>query len=109
MTQQTIVSLTVTMFFAGMSVAQPPMDLPPNQAPATGDAPAAPIAALPSNDVGAPGRLWFTADYLHGWMQPAHLPPLVTTSPQGTARTSAGVLGLPTTSLLFDCHVNDDP
>src|SRR5712692_2831637 len=108
MTQQTIVSLTVAMFFAGMSAAQPPTNLPSMPPPAAGDAPAVPIVPTVTDDVGAPGRLWFSADYLHGWMQPAHLPPLVTTSPQGTARTSAGVLGLPTTSVLFDGNVNDD-
>jgi len=108
MTQQTIVSLTVAMLFAGTSVAQLPADLPPNPAPDAGEAPAAPIAPLPTNDGVNPGRLWFAADYLHGWMQPAHLPPLVTTSPVGTPRAQAGVLGLPTTSVLFDGNVNDD-
>src|SRR5260370_4358682 len=108
MTQQTIVSLTVAMFFAGMSVAQPPTNLPSMPPPAAGDAHAVPIVPTVTDDAGAPGRLWFAADYLHGWMQPAHLPPLVTTSPAGTARPSAGVLGLPTTSVLFDGNVNSD-
>jgi hypothetical protein len=55
----------------------------------------------PYDDYNAPGRLWFSADYLIGWVQPARLPPLVTTSPGGTPRTQAGVLGFPTTSVLF--------
>ena len=35
------------------------------------------------------------------WSNGMRLPPLVTTSPQGTPRGQAGVLGLPTTTVLF--------
>jgi hypothetical protein len=108
MTQQTIAALAVTVAFAGTSLGQLPTDLPTTP-PASPEAEAAPIMPIATNnDAEVPGRLWFSSDYLHGWMQPAHLPPLVTTSPAGTARASAGVLGLPTTSVLFDGNVNDD-
>ena len=44
-----------------------------------------------------------------GWsLQPAHLPPLLTTSPQGTSPSSAGELGRSTTQILYgDQSVND--
>jgi hypothetical protein len=46
---------------------------------------------------------WFTArgDYLLWWTKGERLPPLVTTSPVGTPRATAGVLGEPTTTVLF--------
>ena len=43
-----------------------------------------------------------------GWFEPARLPALVTTSPAGTPRVQAGVLGRPTTQVLFGGGVNDD-
>ena len=47
------------------------------------------------------GRVWADAEYLLGWVKGDQVPPLVTTSPAGTARTSAGVLGTPGVSVLF--------
>ena len=44
---------------------------------------------------------WFTADYLHMWLQGDRVPALVTSSPLGTDRDDAGVLGLPSTTTLF--------
>ena len=108
MTQRTIVGLTVALLFVGKSVAQPPTELPPGPAPAASEASTPPMVPLATDDLTAPGRFWFAADYLSGWMQPAHLPPLVTTSPAGTPRAQAGVLGLPSTSVLFDGDVNGD-
>ena len=58
---------------------------------------------------GGDGRFWITGDYLLGYVKAGAVPPLVTTSPSvTTARTSAGVLGLSTTSILFDGTVTDD-
>jgi hypothetical protein len=58
---------------------------------------------------GPPGRLWIRADYLTWWTNGAHLPPLVTESPSGTPLAQAGVLGFPTTTVLFgDGTVNTD-
>lgn len=48
-----------------------------------------------------PGRFWLRADYLLWWTSGTKLPPLVTTSPQGTPIAQAGVLGYPTTSILY--------
>ena len=39
-----------------------------------------------------PGRFWLRADYLMWWTNGMRLPPLVTTSPQGTPVADAGVL-----------------
>ncbi len=39
-----------------------------------------------------PGRFWMRADYLMWWTNGMRLPPLVTTSPQGTPVADAGVL-----------------
>jgi hypothetical protein len=47
------------------------------------------------------GRVWADAEYLLGWVQGDDLPALVTTSPAGTVRTAAGVLGAPNTTVLF--------
>jgi len=48
-----------------------------------------------------PGKLWLRADYLMWWTNGIRLPPLVTTSPQGTTASEAGVLGYPNTTILF--------
>jgi hypothetical protein len=47
------------------------------------------------------GRLWVRGEYLLWWTKGESLPPLVTTSPAGTAADVAGVLGQPGTSVLF--------
>jgi hypothetical protein len=47
------------------------------------------------------GTAWFDAEYLMWWMRGSSLPPLVTTSPAGTPRGQAGVLGNSATSILF--------
>lgn len=44
---------------------------------------------------------WITGEYLLTWVRGLRVPPLVTTSPEGTPRTQAGVLQQPTTSMLF--------
>ena len=48
-----------------------------------------------------PGRYWVRSDWLMWWTSGMRLPPLVTTSPQGTPQTQAGVLWQPGTSVLF--------
>jgi hypothetical protein len=54
-------------------------------------------------------RFWATGEYWLAWMQGPKVPPLVTTSPSGTDRTLAGLLGVPTTSILFgDGRVSED-
>ena len=48
-----------------------------------------------------PNGLWVNAEYLMWFPKGRSLPALVTTSPNGTNRDDAGVLGLPDTSILF--------
>jgi hypothetical protein len=48
-----------------------------------------------------PSPLWMRAEYVHAWISDSEVAPLVTTSPNGTTRTSAGVLGEPGTEVLF--------
>jgi hypothetical protein len=48
-----------------------------------------------------PCRVWYDAEYIHWRLRHAELPPLVTTSPPGTPLAAAGVLGLPTTTILI--------
>lgn len=56
-----------------------------------------------------PGRFWIRADWLMWWTNGEHLPPLVTSSPQGTPQGQAGVLGQPGTTILFgNSTVYDD-
>lgn len=44
---------------------------------------------------------WITGEYLLWWVNNARVPALLTTSPPGTPTTTAGVLGLPTTTVLI--------
>ncbi|MBC8355584.1 MAG: BBP7 family outer membrane beta-barrel protein [Planctomycetes bacterium] len=44
---------------------------------------------------------WGRAEYLLWWTKGMNSPPLVTTSPTGTAQAQAGVLGQPGTTILF--------
>ena len=61
------------------------------------------------NEIYSCRSMWADLDYLGFWVKGNHLPPLVTTSPPGTAQNQAGVLGLPTTSILFgNDRVNND-
>ncbi len=52
--------------------------------------------------------MWADAAYLLGWVKGDPVPPLVTTSPAGTARTSAGVLGTPGVNVLFGGGPDDN-
>jgi hypothetical protein len=73
----------------------------------TGDSLPAPGPA--PGDSGGDTRFWVTLDYWAAWINGARSPALVTTSPAGTARPIAGVLGQPTTAILFGGDVaNDD-
>ncbi len=57
---------------------------------------------------GPPESIWLRAEYLLWWTDGMRLPPLVTTSPSGTSRTQAGVLGEPGTQQLTPAVVNND-
>lgn len=47
---------------------------------------------------------WGRVDYLYWWLDGSNVPPLVTTSPVGTGRADAGVLGLSTTGVLVGAN-----
>lgn len=70
----------------------------------------APLQAIPADDppvaAGAP-TAWVTADYLVTWMKGVRVPPLLTTSPPGTARAVAGILDQPNTTTLFQGWQNE--
>jgi len=53
-------------------------------------------------------RLYLRTDVLLWWTEGFGTPPLVTTSPQGTAEANAGVLGRSSTSILFGDQVLTD-
>lgn len=58
-------------------------------------------------DVKSCRRFWINFDYLNFWAKGNHVPALATTSAPGTPQVNAGVLGLPTTTVLFgDERVN---
>jgi hypothetical protein len=44
---------------------------------------------------------WVRMEYLGWWVNGMHVPPLVTTSPTGTAQNQAGVIGQPGAEVLF--------
>ncbi|HUT91730.1 MAG TPA: BBP7 family outer membrane beta-barrel protein [Thermoguttaceae bacterium] len=46
-------------------------------------------------------RFWVRGEYLMWWTKGMSVPPLVTTSPQGTLDDDAGVIGRPDTRILF--------
>jgi Putative beta barrel porin-7 (BBP7) len=53
------------------------------------------------NVCGPPGQIWVRAEYLLWWTKSLPVPPLLTTSPQGTPANVAGLLGQPGTEVLF--------
>lgn len=55
-----------------------------------------------------PQRTWASVEYLRWWIKGNDLPPLVTTSPLGTPRTEAGVLGPGTEVLFGDDRIDTD-
>ena len=54
------------------------------------------------------GNYWFRSEYLLWWTSDMLVPPLVTSSPDGTPQGVAGVLGEPTTTVLFGSDQLDD-
>lgn len=53
-------------------------------------------------------RFWFRGEYLLWWTKETPVPPLVTTSPPGTPRDFAGVLGAPGTAILYSGDGNPE-
>jgi hypothetical protein len=119
MLKRIAVSIAMALCFTSLSYAQPESTAhPPDTAaiPKPEMPPADPKPILPANctNCAAPAacgdcRCWASADYIFAWMRPASLPPLVTTSPSGTAQTAAGVLGADNTAVVFgNSNVNGE-
>jgi hypothetical protein len=62
---------------------------------------AVPVAPMLAPLAPPPTRHYVNLDALGWWVKSDQLPPLVTTSPVGTPQAIAGVLGQPTTTILF--------
>jgi hypothetical protein len=84
-----------------------PVDLagPPVVAPAPAFAP---LAGGGDAYSAASQRFWVTGEYLFTWFKGDRLPALVTTSPAGTPRSAAGVLGPSSATLFGNNSVNGD-
>lgn len=59
------------------------------------------LSARPCASKLRPCGWWGEGEYVRVVRKARYYPPLVTTSPIGTPAGTAGVLGLPTTSILF--------
>jgi hypothetical protein len=117
MTYRWIFALCVASLLAGASHAQEPQSTTPA-------APMTPVTSLTevveepvlspfafqgnSTAASADRRFWASGEFLFTWMRGTNLPSLVTTSPAGADRTSAGVLGAPGTTTLFGGYVDDN-
>jgi len=80
----------------------------PIAGPATGSAGLIPNADCGCDGCGRNYRFWIGAEYLLWWTSGMHVPPLITTSPQGTPLGAAGVLGQPTTTVLVGGTINNE-
>lgn len=67
-----------------------------------------PLDAVPLFPASSNHNSWVTGEFLFGWVQGTNLSPLVTSSPVGTPVATAGILGEPTTTVLFSGKVNDE-
>ncbi|MBM4089285.1 MAG: hypothetical protein FJ276_07630 [Planctomycetes bacterium] len=59
------------------------------------------VDSVVSHACGPAGRVWASAEYLLWWPDGMYIPALITTSPVGTPRDQAGVLGQPGTTILY--------
>ncbi len=106
-----LVALCSALTLAAATFAQQPEEVPTPPTPAALEpADPAPVVDSPGwgTNAATPGQFWATGDFVFGWFNGDRIPILVTTSPVGTARAAAGVLGQQTTSVLFgNDTVND--
>jgi hypothetical protein len=109
MSARLTVALAAVLVFTGSLLAQPPGvgELPPPVI-TTESSPSTPVGPPVRADSPTDGGLWAAADSVFSWFRAIRLRPLVTTSPPGTPRASAGVLGVPGTSELFGGPVDND-
>src|SRR5205814_1795481 len=113
MMDRLLLALGTALLCVGPTFAEAPSAPPPSPpAAAPDDKPAAapddkpalrPQGWCPSGcgSAATDGQFWATGEYLLAWFSGDRLPALVTTSPAGTARASAGIPGLATTTTLF--------
>jgi hypothetical protein len=87
--------------FVGPTCAQAPEGAPAVPPPASMPQPTTPAATWAPAWCAPSGQFWVSGRYIAAWFSGDKLPPLVTTSPPGTAQAAAGVLNLSTTSVLF--------
>ena len=126
MTRISRIAAAAALVLGGTAFGQP-MPMSPSTAPSFPNTPSFPNSSLgmsplspggfqdqpafpacdSSSGAADDGRVWADAEYLLGWVQGDPLPALVTSSPAGTARTSAGVLGTPGVSVLFGSGPTD--
>jgi hypothetical protein len=100
----------------GQTPAAPPVEVPvpPSGAPVLLDPAAGDVSHDHVVTDGGPAhedatRWWGEAEYLLWWLKGDPVPPLVTTSPAGTPVTSAGIIGLSSTQVLFGgAELNQD-
>jgi Putative beta barrel porin-7 (BBP7) len=69
-----------------------------------------PIAEWAGTFINADTGLWVKGEYLFTFLRGFNLPPLVTTSPSGTPKNEAGILGQQSTTVLFggDNRIDSD-
>lgn len=106
MNKRLYLSVMMLLTLGQICLAQDP--LPPDAAPPVGPPE---VAAIPTCECacGVGYRFWARAEALMWWLEGTDVPPLVTTSPAGTARAQAGVLGTPGATVLFGGNaLNDD-
>ncbi|MCI0640796.1 MAG: BBP7 family outer membrane beta-barrel protein [Gemmataceae bacterium] len=103
MTKRLLTAVCVSIICAGSTYAQTKgmvyLDAPQVDAPQVIERPIA----------SSVGPWWALTEYQVVRISSANLPPLITTSPPGTARAEAGVIGAPGASVLVGGSVNDDP
>ena len=107
MIHRMLFSVGAMLIGAGLAFAQPDVEklvTPPT--PVTDAAPL--VVPLTQSEPVSRGErnFWTSADYMYSWFRGGNLPPLVTTSPAGTDRTVAGIIGGNTTTLFGDSPVN---
>jgi hypothetical protein len=108
MTKRMLLALGAALLSVATVIAQSPAVttpvVPAPQQPSTHSDEGAPPSAMPTSPSTSPNdenAFWAEVDYQLSWLRAVTLPALVTTSPPGTAKNVAGILGAPTTATLF--------
>jgi hypothetical protein len=102
------VLVAANALFAGAAAAQEKI-AGPMLPTTTSDSPLDTVLAIATNQTPRDEqRFWFNMDYMFAFLRGTNVPTLVTTSPVGTSRAQAGVIGAPGTSTLFgDVRMDD--